>query len=86
VAALLEQAKTAREKLGRNACSTFLIIDVQSVKNADTAGLKGYDAGRKVSGIKRHIGVGSQGFFHAVAASTAEVTNPQRGAAGAGAL
>ena len=41
----------AREKRGRNACSTLLIVDAQSVKNTDTAGQKGYDAGKKVSGI-----------------------------------
>jgi transposase len=52
-----------------------LIVDAQSVKNADTAGLKGYDAGKKVSGIKRHIAVDSQGLPHAVAVSTAEVTD-----------
>ena len=45
------------------------------MKNADTAGLKGYDAGKKVSGIKRHIAVDTQGFPHAVAVTTAEVTD-----------
>lgn len=45
------------------------------MKNTDTAGLKGYDAGKKVSGIKRHIAVDSQGFPHAVAVTTAEVTD-----------
>ena len=59
----------------RNACSAFLIIDAQSVKNTDTAGLKGYDAGKKVSGIKRHIAVDTQGLPHAVAVTTAEVTD-----------
>ena len=52
-----------------------MIIDAQSVKNADTAGLKGYDAGKKVSGIKRHIAVDTQGLPHAVAVTTAEVTD-----------
>lgn len=33
----------------------FLIVDAQSVKNSDTAGQNGYDAGKKVSGIKRAI-------------------------------
>jgi len=28
-------------------------VDAQSVKNTDTAALKGYDAGKKASGIKR---------------------------------
>ncbi len=40
---------------GRNSSTTFVIIDAQSVKNTDTAREKGYDAGKKVSGIKRHI-------------------------------
>ncbi len=77
---LLEQAlkksgwRGPRET-GRNACSAFLIIDAQSVKNTDTAGLKGYDAGKKVSGIKRHIAVDTQGLPHAVAVTTAEVTD-----------
>lgn len=52
-----------------------MIIDAQSVKNTDTAGLKGYDAGKKVSGIKRHIAVDTQGLPHAVAVTTAEVTD-----------
>jgi transposase len=52
-----------------------LIVDAQSVKNADTAGSKGYDAGKKVSGIKRHIGVDTQGLPHAIAVTTAEVTD-----------
>ena len=45
------------------------------MKGADTAALKGYDAGKKVSGIKRHIAVDTQGFPHAVAVTTAEVTD-----------
>ena len=52
-----------------------MIVDAQSVKNTDTAGLKGYDAGKKVSGIKRHIAVDTQGLPHAIAVSTAEVTD-----------
>jgi transposase len=52
-----------------------LIVDAQSVKNTDTAGSKGYDAGKKVSGIKRHIAVDTQGFPHAIALTTAEVTD-----------
>jgi transposase len=52
-----------------------LIIDAQSVKNTDTAGLKGYDAGKKVSGIKRHIAVDTLGLPHAIAVTTAEVTD-----------
>ncbi len=45
------------------------------MKNTDSAGEKGYDAGKKVSGIKRHIAVDTQGFPHAVAVTTADVTD-----------
>ena len=50
-------------------------MDAQSVKNTDTAGSKGYDAGKKVSGIKRHIAVDTQGLPHAIAVTTAQVTD-----------
>ena len=52
-----------------------MIIDAQSVKNTDTAEQKGHDAGKKVSGIKRHIAVDTQGLPHAIAVTTAEVTD-----------
>ena len=55
--------------------TSFLIVDAQSVKNTDSAGQKGYDAGKKVSGIKRHIAVDTQGLPHAIAITTAEVTD-----------
>ncbi|SAM71215.1 Mobile element protein [Cardiobacterium hominis] len=51
------------------------IIDAQSVKNTDTAMEKGYDAGKKVSGIKRHIAVDTQGLPHALAVTTADITD-----------
>lgn len=54
-------------------------MDAQSVKNTDTAQHKGYDAGKKVSGIKRHIAVDTQGLPHAIAVTTAEV-NDRNGA------
>lgn len=72
--ALKNQVGAAREKLRRNASSTLLIVDAQSVKNTETARLKSYDAGKKVSGIKRHIAVDTQGLPHAAAVSTAKVT------------
>jgi transposase len=55
--------------------TSFLIVDAQSVKNTDSADEKGYDAGKKVSGIKRHIAVDTQGLPHAIAVTTAEVTD-----------
>ena len=62
---------------GEPAGAGFKKIDAQSVKNTDTAGLKGYDAGKKVSGIKRHIDVDTQGFPHAVVVTAADVTDRQ---------
>jgi hypothetical protein len=40
--------------------SSLCILGGQSVKKADTAQVKGFDRGRKVSGIKRHPGVITQ--------------------------
>jgi transposase len=51
------------------------IVDAQSVKNTDTASKKGYDAGKKVSGIKRHIAVDTNGLPHAITVTTANVTD-----------
>lgn len=50
-------------------------MDAQSVKNTDTAKNKGYDAAKKVSGIKRHIAVDTQGLPHALHVTTADVTD-----------
>jgi transposase len=52
-------------------------VDAQSVKNTDTAENKGYDAGKKISGIKRHIAVDTQGLPHAIHITTANVTDRQ---------
>ena len=50
-------------------------MDAQSVKNTDTAGEKGYDGGKQVSGIKRHIAVDTNGLPHAIHVTTANVTD-----------
>jgi Transposase DDE domain len=36
---------------------------------------KGYDTGKKVSGIKRHLAVDTQGLPHAVAITTADISD-----------
>ena len=73
--ALKNQVGAARIQWGRNEKTTFCIIDARSVRNTDTAQEKGYDAGKKVSGIKRHIAVDTQGLPHAIAVTTANVTD-----------
>lgn len=45
------------------------------MKNADTAEEKGYDAGKKVSGIKRHIAVDTNGLPHAIHVTTADISD-----------
>ena len=50
-------------------------MDSQSVKNTDSAENKGYDSGKKVSGINRHIAVDTQGLPHAIHVTTANVTD-----------
>lgn len=64
-----------RQSLGRNARTRFCIVDAQSVKNTDTAEEKGFDGGKLVSGIKRHIGVDTNGLPHALDVTTADVTD-----------
>jgi transposase len=64
-----------RSAHGRQEKTRFCIVDAQSVKNTDTAEEKGYDAGKKVAGIKRHIAVDTQGLPHAIVITTANVTD-----------
>lgn len=51
------------------------IVDAQSVKNSESSENKGYDGGKKISGIKRHIVVDTNGLPHAIAVTTANVTD-----------
>ena len=60
-------------KTGAQILDELLIVGAQSVKHTDRAGQKGYDAGQKVSGIKRHIAVDTQSLPHAI--TTADVTD-----------
>ena len=64
-----------REKEGRERQTSFGIADAQSVKTTHIAKNKGYDAGKKISGIKRHAVVDTQGRPHALAVTTADVTD-----------
>jgi hypothetical protein len=46
-----------------------------NMKNTDTAWNKGYDASKKVSGIKQHIAVDTQGLPHTIGITMVEVTD-----------
>jgi transposase len=68
-----------RMRQGRTQKATLGIADAQSVKNADTAQHKGYDAGKKVSGIKRHLTVDILGLPLALHVTTADVNDREGG-------
>ena len=67
------------EKAGREASPTLAIIDAQSVKCDAPQGERGYDAGKKVLGRKRHIAVDSGGRLLAVKITAANVQDQNGG-------
>ena len=50
-------------------------MDSQSVKNTDSAEVKGYDAGKKVSGIRRQIAVETDGLPRGIHVTAANATD-----------
>ncbi len=63
----------AREKAGREAQPTAGVIDSQSVKTTESGGVRGYDAGKKIKGRKRHILTDTQGFIVAALVHAADI-------------
>lgn len=52
-----------REIEGREASPCAGVIDSQSVKTTESGGIRGYDAGKKIKGRKRHILTDTCGFL-----------------------
>ncbi len=44
-----------REQAGKEASPTADVVDSQSLKTTMAGGLRGYDAGKKIKGRKRHL-------------------------------
>jgi len=71
---LLREA--VRKAAGKRSQPTAAILDSQTVRSADQAGERGYDAAKKTKGIKRHILVDTLGLLLWVCVTKADV--PER--------
>jgi putative transposase len=62
-----------RRREGRKTSPSAAIIDSQTVKTTEVGGQRGYDAGKKINGRKRHIVVDTLGLILAVVVHPANV-------------
>ena len=71
-----------RVRAGKNPAPSAAIIDSQSLRGADTVGAstRGYDAGKRVNGRKRHIAVDTNGWLLAVIVTVASIQDRDGGA------
>lgn len=63
----------SREQDGREATPSVGIIDSQSVKTSENGGPRGYDAGKKIKGRKRHIATDTVGHIVTAVVHSADI-------------
>ena len=63
----------AREAAGREASPSTGVIDSQSVKTTEAGDPRGYDAGKKIKGRKRHVLTDTSGLLVAATVHAADI-------------